>query len=337
MSSLRRGAEGALASPQRAVARWRDELGLLAARIRHARRLDLYLARLLGRPLPDRLYLQLGHLLYFGNWPDLDRPRTLNEHIMAYMLRCRDPLLQVAADKARARRYIAERIGAQYLVPLHGLWHNADDVPLETLPRPCVLKPTAASGMVMFLRQGDAIDPGRVRARLRRWLRRDYGRFHREWAYHGAQQAILAEPMLGDGRALPPDYKLWVIGGKVRFIQVDRGRFVHHTRNLYRPDWQLLPARLTLENHEADSRPPCLEEMVQIAERLARPLEFLRVDGYVLDGRFHVGELTGTPGAGFEKFIPSSYAYELGSCWTRCAQSTSGVSETAPSDQPALD
>jgi hypothetical protein len=304
-------------SPMKALTlRLRARLRHEWRRVRHVRRLDLYFARALGRPLSDRLYLAIGHLLYFGNWPDFDQPRTFNEHIMAYMLRCRDPILRIAADKLRTRQYIAERVGPDYLVPLLGTWDTADEVPLESLPRPCVLKPTAASGMVLFLREGAPLDAGEIRATLRDWLRCDYSRYHREWSYSGLKQRLMAEHMLiaPDG-GLPPDYKVYVIGNKVRFIQVDRGRFAHHTRNLYLPDWQPAPARLTLENHPPDPRPRRLDELIHVAERLAEPFEFLRVDCYFAGDKLYLGELTNSPGAGFEKLIPSSYAYELGRHW----------------------
>ncbi len=277
----------------------------------------MYLARLVGRALPDQWYLALGHRLYFGNWPNYREPRTFNEHIHAYMLRCREPILKVAADKCATRRHVAEHAGPQYLVPCYGTWTNAEDVPLESLPRPCVLKPTAASGVVLFLLEDEAIDPERLRAKMRHWLKRDYSRMHREWSYSGLTRGIIAEQMLVDETGgIPPDYKVYVIGGKVRFIQVDRGRFAFHTRNLYAPHWELLPVRLTIENHAPDPRPPRLEEMVRIAEKLAAPFEFLRIDCYVIGDALYVGELTNTPGAGFEKFIPARFADEFGSYWS---------------------
>jgi hypothetical protein len=285
------------------------------------------LARLMLRPFPDQLYLALGHLCYFGRWPDYRRPRSFNEHIQAYMLRCRDPLLRVAADKIASRDYIASRVGTDLLVPLIGVWDRAEDVPLDQLARPCVLKPTAASGMVLMLRPRDQIDLTEVRAVLNRWLQRDYSKLHREWCYEGLPRRLLAEQMLVDDRGtIPPDYKAYVIGGKVRFIQVDRGRFAHHTRNIYGPTWDALPARWTLENHAPDVRPACLPRMLQVAEALAEPFEFLRVDFYVLRDRLYVGELTNYPGAGFEKFIPGEYALHIGSFWD--------VGQTAASRRP---
>jgi hypothetical protein len=36
-----------------------------------------------------------------------------------------------------------------------------------------------------------------------------------------------------------------------------------------------------------------------------------------VDSRVYVGELTNYPGAGFERFIPQSFAVELGGHWRR--------------------
>jgi TupA-like ATPgrasp len=286
-------------------------------RARHTRP-HLTLARKLLAIAPDHLYLTLGYRAYFGTWPDYNVPQTFNERIHAYMLKCRDPLLQLTADKVLLRDYLEKRIGKDFLVPLIGVWTSPQEVPIETIPCPSVLKASAGSGMVLLLRSPGDLNPNYVRATLQRWQRRDYSRLHREWCYTGLQRRIVAEHMLLDASGeIPADYKAYVIGGKTRFIQVDRGRFATHTRNLYSTDWQLLPARLTLNNHTLDVRPAPLSAMIEIAEELARPFEFLRVDFYVLGKRLFVGELTHYPGAGFERFFPHAFALELGDYWTQ--------------------
>ncbi|WP_338416452.1 ATP-grasp fold amidoligase family protein [uncultured Sphaerotilus sp.] len=303
----------------------RHAAALLPSRARHflsrllgIRRPDLLLARRLGALLSDRHYLAIGYRLYFGEWPDYDHPSTINEHIHAYMLRCRSPLLHIAADKALTRDHVARTIGPQYLVPMLGLWPDAARVPIESLPRPCVLKPTVGSGQVLFLRAGEPLNLCQTRLTLQRWLDTEYSRMNREWCYDRLRGQVIAEALLSDEHGdVPADYKLYVIGGAVRFIQVDRGRFCHHTRNLYDTDWQLLAARLSLENHAPDPRPDCLAEMIGITLRLAQCFEFLRVDCYVVGGRLYVGELTNYPGAGFERFIPHAFALELGAHWQR--------------------
>lgn len=279
-------------------------------------RLDLYLVRMLLRRSSDVRYLTLAYLCYFGRWPNYRKPSNFNEHIHGYMLRNRNPLIKVVADKITVRDWLEQQGEGKHLVPVLGVWDSAEAVPLRSLSLPCVIKPSVGSGSIIFLKDAD-FDEHAVREQMQRWLRKDYSRVHREWCYEGATCRILVEKMLvDDSSGVPPDYKVYVIGGAARFIQVDRGRFVRHTRNLYSPQWELLSARLTLSQHESDLRPHCLERMVLIAQKLALNFEFLRVDYYCIDSKLYIGELTNYPGAGFERFIPSQFSEELGSYWS---------------------
>lgn len=302
---------------QEAARVWRQRLRRQLVE-RDWRLLPVSIGRVLLRPFPDHVYLRLGFRLFHGYWPDYRNPASYNEKIHAYMLRCRDPLLRIPADKIATRQYVAERVGADLLVPLLGVWDRPEDVPLATLPRPCVLKPTAASGMILILRQGDSRSDSELRDTMRYWLRKDFSKLHREWCYQGLPRRLLAEQLLGDESGpLPADYKVYVFGGDVRYIQVDRGRFGRHTRNIYDKHWQPLPARWSLENHAPDPRPHCLQRMIDVALELARPFEFLRVDYYVVADRLYLGELTNYPGAGFERFIPAEYSLVMGAYWPR--------------------
>ncbi len=297
------------------TALWQHRIGQGWQRLTRVRPMA-FAAHRAARLLSDVNYLTLAHRWYFGRWPNFDAPRTFMEHVQSHMLHCRDPLLRVAADKLAMRAYVAAQIGERYLVPSLGDWGNAQDVPLLQLPRPYVVKPTAASGLVQIVRSGELLDETGLRRQMARWQRIDYHRLHREWAYQGVNSRLMAETMLedDDGRS-PPDVKVYVIGGDVRFIQIDRGRFARHTRNLYSPDWQPLPVRLSLANHAPDPRPACLEELLSVARTLAAPFEFLRVDTYVHHGRLYVGELTNYPGAGFERFMPVVFDVQLNRFW----------------------
>ena len=275
------------------------------------------LLRALGRPLPDDLYLRMAHWIYYRRWPDFANPRTLQEHIQAYVLRTRDPALVMLADKVAVRDYIARTLGSSaHNVPLIGCWSRADEVPLATLPYPVVLKPSHLSGRVLLLSHHHKSDEHKQRARLHSWLHKDHSRTNREWFYSHVPRRVLAEPLLQDQQGdVPPDVKAYVIGGRLRYFQVDSGRFTRPTRNLYGPDWSLLPARTSLPRHPVDPTPEALPMLVEFAERLAAPFEFLRVDFYVLRDRVLVGELTSSPGAGFGHFYPASFGEQLAAHW----------------------
>lgn len=281
------------------------------------RQWSVSLLRLLGRPLPDGAYMRLAHWMYFRRWPDFEHPRTLQEHIQAYVLRTRDPMLVTLADKIAVREYISRTLGTDaHNVPMIGSWQHEDEVPLATLPYPVVLKPSHLSGRVLLLARHRIPDERKLRARLRTWLHKDHSRINREWFYAQVPPRVLAEPLLQDQQGdVPPDVKAYVIGGRVRYFQVDSGRFTRPTRNLYGPDWSLLPARTSLPRHPVDPKPEVLPMLVDFAERLAAPLEFLRVDFYVLRDRVLIGELTSSPGAGFGRYFPASFGEQLASHW----------------------
>jgi hypothetical protein len=274
--------------------------------------------RQLLRPFSDEIYLKVAHRRYFGRWPDFEQPTTLHEHIHSYLLRERNPLLVTLADKVRVRDYIAQCVGTKYAVPLLGQWEQADEVPLEKLPFPVVLKPSHASGRVLLLRTAAQVQPDEHRRLLRKWMAQDYSRVNREWFYHHVPRRIIAEPMLQDAQGgIPSDYKAYVIGGQVCYFQVECDRFVRPTRNLYSPRWQLLPVRGMYPRHAPLPPPPELPCMIELAQCLAEPFEFLRVDFYLTDGGLRISELTNSPGAGFGRFYPASFGVEMGEIWSR--------------------
>jgi hypothetical protein len=272
--------------------------------------------RLLARPLPDSAYLRIAHWLYYRRWPDYRHPRTLQEHIHAYLLRCRDPMLVTLADKVAVRDYIERTLGAGHTVPLLGEWRHEDAVPLASLPYPLVLKPSHLSGRVLLVATHREADEARLRQRMRGWLQRDHSRSSREWFYARIPRRVIAEPLLQDEAGnVPCDVKAYVIGGRVRYFQVDGGRFARPTRNLYGPDWQLLSARTSLPRHPPQPPPTALPRLVEAAERLAAPFEFMRVDFYVIGERVLIGELTHSPGAGFGRYYPPQFSEQLAAHW----------------------
>ena len=144
---------------------------------------------------------------------------------------------------------------------------------------------------------------------------------------------MIEELLLDSDGHIPPDYKFFVFHGQARLVQVDSDRFGNHCRNLLRPDWTPVDARLVYPPAEsAPSRPDSLDEMIHIAEALGHDTDFVRVDLYDVNRRIVFGELTSYPGGAREAFIPESFDVELGRCWTKshCATPSSTMSHETP-------
>lgn len=268
------------------------------------------------------------------------RPRSFTAKVRYKMLRDHRDILVTFADKWAVRQYIAAAVGSDHLPVLLAVVDDpADLLPLD-LPPSYVVKPTHGSGAVIVVSPaadaGTRLPPVRyswvyrhVRAesanRLElaaigaHWLGQLYGRGPNcEWVYSRIPPRILVEELLqGPGGSVPDDYKFFVFHGRCHFVQVDAGRFGRRTQDFFLRSWEHLPFSGGPPWAEPPPpRPHRLDEMMQLAERLGAPTDFVRVDLYLLPDRIVVGELTNYPAGGDSPFNPPHFDEIFGRPWT---------------------
>lgn len=266
-------------------------------------------------------YLYRHHLI-----PNLTAPRTFNELVQHRKLHDRDPRLPPLTDKIRAKALVAARIGSEWIIPT--LWQGTSLPECPDWSAPFVIKSRHGCNQNIFVHDLNAVDWRPIIARTREWMATDYGKWLDEWAYSRIPRGLLIEPFIGSGPALPIDYKLFVFGGRVEYIQVHLGRGTPRRGTLHgRPHprtghrWIVMDRRWqrrsspTLDSDPA--RPQTLSRMIAAAEELARSVDFARVDLYEIDGHPLFGEMTFYPGSGLCRFDPISLDREMGTHWLR--------------------
>jgi hypothetical protein len=278
-------------------------------------------------------------------WLRAQRPVTFADRLAVKMLRDRRPLLPQMADKVQVRAFITEHAGPEYVYPMLDVSETVDGIDWTALPEEYVAKVNHGSGgLVMVSRDAPAdarlpragtrlfwaklsvrpahADTERIADLCRHWLTLDYSwsREHPyiQWCYADIPRRVLVEPLLRSIRGTPPDeYRVFVIGGSVAFVQVECG-FVGAPRTaVMSPQWEMLPFRLADPGPEAPPpRPPRLAEMLDVAVRLALPVQdFLRVDFYDLGSKLVVGELTHYPSGGRVDISSREWAVRFGRGW----------------------
>jgi hypothetical protein len=55
--------------------------------------------------------------------------------------------------------------------------------------------------------------------------------------------------------------------------------------------------------------------MLDIAEALSKPFDFIRVDFYCVDDKIYFSEMTNYPSRGRGKFDPTDFDFEIGKLW----------------------
>lgn len=264
--------------------------------------------------LSDRLYASIRYKMERGNWPDLDNPIRLTEKIQWLKLYDRSPIRAQVADRINVQNYIKEKVGSEYLVPVYGVYDQISKKEWEKLPNEVVLKANHGCGFVKLIRDKQEEEYGEIQKLTQKWLQTDYSQLGREWVYKDLPRKIIAEKFLkSESGEIPYDYKFTCIHGDMVFAQIDIDRFHNQRRNLYNRTFERLGVNLLYPSttHEIN-KPKNWEKAIKLAETLAEPFNFIRVDLYLIDDQIYVGELTNFPGSGFIGFNSDKFDKELG-------------------------
>jgi hypothetical protein len=270
------------------------------------------------RALPDELAVTLRYVKAHKRFPRLKNPKRFTEKIQAIKLR-RDPSVFAPwADKIAVKTMVSDLIGPQFVIPTFYAGKALPPILLRDWPLPFVIKANHGSGWNIFVRQDADKDWAAIDALLALFLCTDYGIYSRERWYSKIERRVLVEPLLLTNGAIPLDYKIFVFAGRPTIIQVDTGRFSEHKRSFFDVDWRPLPFKFLYEPaQDTLTRPPTLDLMLSLAERIARQIDlgFVRVDFYEIDGKVYFGEVTFGPEGGLARFEPDLWDFRLGAMW----------------------
>lgn len=261
--------------------------------------------------MPDEEFLSRMYRIYFGREPDLQAPKTYTEKLQWLKLHDRRPIYTRMVDKYAAKEYVAEKIGAEYVIPLLGVWDRVEDIDFDALPDRFVLKTTHDSGGIVVCKDRSALDVTKARRKLRYFHRRNYYERNREWPYRDVPHRIIAEAYMEDtATAELRDYKFFTFGGepKVLYIAQGRGRGEPTVADFFDMEFRHLP--FTIDHDTAPvppEKPACFEEMKRLAAILAQGTPQLRVDFYEVNGRIYFGEMTFFHCSGMEPFHPEHW------------------------------
>lgn len=274
------------------------------------------------RIIPDEIYLKIKYRLTMGEKLNLKNPKKFNEKLQWLKIYDRKPEYIMMADKYKVRKYIAEKIGEEYLIPLLGVWDKFEDIDFEKLPNQFVLKPNHTSGNIYICKDKYKINYEELKKEVNTWMKREYYWIHREWPYKNIKPRIICEEYMVDesGTELK-DYKFFCFNGepKAMFIATDRG--IDTRFDFYDMNFKHLPVMQHYRNAtKLINKPPGFSKMFKLSRELSKKIPHIRVDFYDINGRIYFGELTFYHFSGFEKFEPDKYDNVFGD-WLELPQS----------------
>ena len=285
--------------------------------IKHPWEIFLYLDQKNIIRIPDRMYLKLLYKKTLNKKLNLKNPQTFNEKLQWLKLNDRKPEYTKMVDKYEAKKYVADIIGEEYIIPTLGVYNKFEEIDFGKLPNQFVIKTTHDSGGIVICKDKKSFDIKKAEEKINKSLKNNFYYLGREWPYKNVKPRIIIERFMSDNGKDINDYKIFVFSGVPHYIQVDYDRFINHHRNFYDLKWNYVPFTTcypTNPNHIIE-KPDKLNEILEIAKKISLSLnnpKFVRIDLYLIEKQIYFGEVTFYHGSGYERFYPEEWDKKLG-------------------------
>lgn len=261
---------------------------------------------------PAPLYLKYQFEQNMGYELDLKHPKTFNEKLQWLKLHDRNPLYTTLVDKYEAKKWVAEKIGEQYIIPTLAVYDSVDEIKLEDLPDQFVLKCTHDSGSIVICKDKSLFDWDIAKAKLQYGLDHNYYWYFREWPYKNVKPRVIAEPYVEDKRTHTlPDYKFYCFDGKVKALLIVTNRFIGKDTHYDFFDADFHHLKMCRGTHSYSDilpdKPSLYDKMNELAAILSQGMPHVRCDFYQLNEKLYWGEMTFFPNAGIVPFDPMTF------------------------------
>ena len=264
----------------------------------------------------DETYLKRMYKLSMGIELDLDNPKRYTEKLQWLKLYDHKPQYSTMVDKYEVKKFVADRIGKDHVIPSYGVWNNFDEIDFESLPSQFVLKCTHDSGTYVICTDKNNFDMASAKKLLEGRLKRNFYAINREWPYKNVKPRIIAEAYMEDKKQGElRDYKFFTFNGEPKVVYIAQGRGSKEETVADFFDMNMNHLDLMID-HEKDEIPPELpnkfEQMKLFAGVLSKGTPQLRVDFYEVNGHVYFGELTFFHCSGLVSFKPDKWDYTFG-------------------------
>lgn len=251
----------------------------------------------------DKFYLSCLYFIIFRKRIDWGNPQCYNEKMQWFKLYDRNPLYTVMADKFLVKKYVADLIGEEHIVPLIGVWDRPEDIDWNALPDMFVMKCNHNSGGMIICKDKSVLDIPKAMDRLKKNLKKDYYLDGREWPYKNIPRKIIVEKYMDDGRKGElQDYKFWCFNGIPTYMYIsNKGEEIYE--NFYDMDFNVVTINHGAERYSPEYKKPAqFEQMKYLATKLSHGIPFVRVDFFIVEGIVYFAEFTFYDWGGLKPF-----------------------------------
>lgn len=263
--------------------------------------------------------------LNHGYMFDIQNPKTFTEKIQWYKFfyqRDKTDFAQVT-DKVLFKKYIQQRLGDGYVIPMYGAWDNVADLETEwnrvdsLIPETVVLKANLQSDgrNIKIVRNKSITDFNSIKQELEGWLEPKSTLMNScDWRFYDSKPMILAEEYMANFENQLYDYKFFCFDGNPFCIYVAQDHFGKEGSHIsfYDLNWTKLQVQYGKHIVGDAPKPKHFDHMVEIAKELSKGYPFMRVDFFDTEDQLFIAEMTFNPGGGMTPYKPESFNLQMG-------------------------
>lgn len=185
--------------------------------------------------------------------------------------------------------------GSRFVIPVLGVWQNADNIDFESLPDQFVLKANHGWRYNIIVSDKSLLNVDNVREQLNKWLAIDYSLREKELQYKDIPRLIFAEKFVIG----LTDCHFYCVNGVPKYCSIVKLYGVEESAamNVYNMNRELQPFTMgECPNINNGDEPPVNFDLLKtVAEWLCKDFKFVRVDLYASGDKVYFGEMTFTP------------------------------------------
>jgi hypothetical protein len=274
----------------------------------------------IARLLPDKQYLSLKYYLEFGRLPNWKNPQTYSEKLQWLKLYDRNPEYTRMVDKYAVKKYVADIIGEEYVIPTLGVWDKPEEIEWDKLPDQFVLKTTHGGGNtgVVICKDKSSFDKKKAIEKLNESINTDLYIVWREWPYKNVPRRVIAEKYIEPNPETNDlsDYKFFCFDGEVKglFVATERQNPNEEVKfDFFDENYKHLPFRQGHDHAKViPPKPRNFELMKKLSAELSKGFPHVRIDMYDLGDKVLFGEITFYHFSGLVKFEPAEWDSHFG-------------------------
>lgn len=267
--------------------------------------------------IPSKIWISYHFKKKTGYAMDWKNPKTFNQKLQWLKVNNKNPIYTTMVDKYAAKKYVADIIGEEHIIPTLGVWDSFDEIDFDSLPDQFVLKCTHDSGGVLIVKDKSKFDKEAARKMFHVALNRNNYSVNREWPYKNVKPRIIAEKLIveisnPDGLV---EYKIFCFDGEPQIVLVCKGQAHGAGRTNDYCDLNLKRLPFTSLNPNSEGELPVpkeLPQLLEVAKKLSVGIPLVRVDTYLANGKIYFGELTFFHNSGTCAFDPPEWDEKIG-------------------------